>query len=158
MKKVSNQSGFGTLELIIAAGILLVVVTSVSAAFYTFHRFSNELSHDAQAALLLEEGLEALQIMRDYGWTANIASADMETPYSVHWDGNAYVLSEDLVLINNAYLREVEFHEVRRNGSGVLSAGGSVDNSTRRAVVTVYLEEDMRVLGTVESLIHNSYE
>lgn len=158
MKKSSTKFGFSVIEVVISVGILLAIVVAVSIALQTFLQLSRHTSDVTQATLLLEEGAEALLIMRDLDWDTNIDSLSLNTPYSFHWNGSAYAFSVSPVTIDGKYRREVVFEEFRRDGNGVPDDNGDVDDNTLLARISVYLVADDSLLGTANSLVHNSYD
>lgn len=151
-----SHSGFSTFEILIATGILVAVVVAVSGslrAFVLLHVHTHELT---QTALLLEEGSEALQVLRDTSWSEQIATTTLDTTYHLYWNGSTYTLSATPSPIDGKWYREVVFHEVRRDSSGVLDDTGDVDVNTRQAVITIS-KLDGTILDSAQMLIHNSY-
>lgn len=157
MHRPAYNKGLSTFEIIIATGILVAVVVAVSGSLRAFVLLNTHTHELTQAALLIEEGSEAIQVLRDTDWDTHIATTTLSTAYSLYWDGDSYEWSFAPVLIDGLFYREVVFEEVRRDASGVLDESGDVDVNTRRAVITIKDSENS-VIDQAELLIHNSYE
>lgn len=158
MRTSISQKGFSTVELLIAVAILVAVTITVSASLQTFVQLSVHTAQTVRAGLLLEEGAEAVQILRDQDWDTTIGAVPDDTPYYLYWNGSDYVLTGTSTVIDGAFIREVVFSEIARDGSGVLDSSGTADTDSRRVTITIYRASDSTVLATAESLIHNSYE
>jgi hypothetical protein len=153
-----HYSGFSIIEIVIACAIFLSTV----AAFVTGNDILRQMSADAadktEAALLVEEGFEALLLLRDIDWDANIASLTLETPYHLYWDGDSYELSSNAVVIEGRYQRQVSFFDVRRDGTGAISSTGTIDPDTRRVRIEIWRVDPEEMLVVAEMLVHNDEE
>lgn len=157
MKRYTSEKGFSIIEVLLASAILISVSVAVTGAMKLFVVFSNQAEGKTQAVLLIEEGAEALQSLRDEGWDTNIAPLSLGESYFLYWDGEGYVLSNEEVLIDETYRREVVVEEVRRNGSDVISDSGTVDPDTKEATISIYRDSDDQLLGSASLLIHHAY-
>ena len=158
MQKFHASFGFSVVEIVVAVSIFLVAIAAFIVSFDTLRSLDSHTEERTQAALLLEEGSEAVLLLRDLNWEENIAAATIGTTYYLHWDGSNYLLSEDEVVISSKYLRTVVFSRVYRDGSGYLATSGSEDENTRRVQISIILEGNNEELVSAEMLIHNSYE
>jgi hypothetical protein len=88
--------------------------------------------------MLLDEGAEALRLMRDDGWTTNIASLTVDTPYRLAWN-NAWTATTSTALIDNYFDRTFTLSSVSRDASSydIVSSGGTADTNTKKATVSV---------------------
>lgn len=144
-------------EILVAAGIFVTAVSVFLVSFGFLDDLSNHASDRTKAALLLEEGAEAMLLLRDLGWEDNIAALEEETPYSLYWDGASYVTAEGEVA-TNGLVRSVTLFPVYRNGSDAYALSGTLDPDTKRVLIEVKREADDEVLTSAEMLVHNSYE
>lgn len=158
MQKFHNSFGFSVVEIVVAVSIFLVAIAAFVVSFDTLRSLDSHTEERTQAALLLEEGSEAVLLLRDLDWADNIASTTIGATYYLYWDGSNYLLSEDEVVISSKYLRTVVFSRAYRDGSGYLASSGSEDVNTRRVQIGVVLQETNEELVSAEMLIHNSYE
>ena len=158
MQNFRINFGFSVVEIVVAASIFLVTIAAFIVSFDTLRSLDSHTEDRTLAALLLEEGGEAVLLLRDLSWEDNIAGADIDTTYYLYWDGSNYVLSEEEIVISSRYVRTVVFSRAYRDGSGYLSSTGSEDENTRRAVVSIVSAIDGTEIVKAEMLVHNSYE
>ena len=158
MQKFRISFGFSVVEIVVAASIFLVAIAAFIVSFDTLRSLDSHTEDRTIAALLLEEGGEAVLLLRDLDWEANIAGATNGTTYYLHWDGTNYVLSEEEVVISSRYIRTVVFSPAYRDGSGYLASTGSEDENTRRVLVSIVSAVDDTEIVSAEMLVHNSYE
>lgn len=147
------------LEVIVAAAIILVVVTAAAGAWQLYIRTSALGSNISQAAIMAEETGEVLRLLRDNGWTQNIASLSLGTSYQLYWNGSTYSATTSDVILQAKYIRKFTLSSVNRDASyNVVSSGGSNDPNTRKALITVVLTS-ATTSPLVQSaiLIHNVY-
>jgi len=152
-----KQSGFSVVEVVIAASILLALVVAISASLQAFVTLSRHTTDVTQATLLVEEGGEALLLMRDIDWEINFGNTELDTVYNLYWNGTSYVLSTSSVAIDGLYRREVVFDSVSRDNDGILDENGDVDTNTLKAAIAVYRVTDNKLLSNGNSLLHNTY-
>lgn len=152
--------GFSVAEIVIGAAIVAVAVTAVSSAWVFYSKLSGESTRTNQGALLLEEGNEALQYMRDKGWTANIANLSLNTTYYLVWNGSDYEATTTATLINSSYTRTISFTPVRRDSSdNIVSSGGTIDTGTRLATINIYPQNATTGPAILQgqTLVHNIF-
>lgn len=154
----NTRQGFSMVEIIVSASIFLTVVVGFVAAFDAFTKLTQHTAEQTAASLLLEEGAEAVLLLRDLGWAENIGSLALEQPYSLHWTGATYVATSTDAVIEGAYVRHLTLASVERNGSDVIVESGTIDPDTLYATLSVSRASDGTVLGTADMLIHNIYE
>lgn len=150
------KRGFSIIEIIIACAIFLGTVTAFVAASEILRDLQARAEDKTAAALLLEEGAEAILLLRDLGWDAHFGSLTLESPYSLYWDGDSYELSGSDVEIGG-YLRRVVFSEVLRDGGGAYSSSGTVDPDSLKAEIEI-LTIDGESIETGAMLVHNIHE
>lgn len=151
-------SGFSIVEIIAAAAIFVAAVSVFVVSFNVLHGLSARTEARTEAAVLLEEGAEAMLIFRDQGWSETIEPLALDTAYALYWDDGSYRLATGTVLVNGAYRRTVTLSSAYRNASGVFSDTGAIDPDTRIAVIEVRSSGDGELLATSKMLIHNAYE
>jgi prepilin-type N-terminal cleavage/methylation domain-containing protein len=150
------QRGFGLVEIIVASAIIVTIMVAVTGAFQLYIKTANINGQYAQTALLTEESKEALRVLRDQGWTANIASLTLNTTYYLYWNGSQYVATTTQTYIQNNFLRTIVFTSVMRDSSfNIVPSGGTIDTYTRK--VTVTISNASTTLASTDFLIHNVY-
>ena len=156
--KMLNKRGFSVVEIIIAAAIFTLTVGAFVLASEVLRELAANNVERTEAALLLEEGAEAMLILRDFSWEANVAILETDSLYYLYWDGSSYQMSEEEVVINQSYLRRVTLYEAHRNASGTYVESGTVDPDTRRVLIEIIKVDDNTELASAEMLLHNAYE
>ncbi|MEN9647512.1 MAG: hypothetical protein RLY57_316 [Candidatus Parcubacteria bacterium] len=132
-----NKKGFGLVEVVIAAGIISAVIGALIATTNTFFKSSRSTTSDVKAGYLLEEGVEALKVMRDGGYTANISSLSNNTSYYFSWNGTTWTANTSTTSIDSVFYRTVKLGAAYRDGNSDLANSGTLDANTRKATVTV---------------------
>jgi Tfp pilus assembly protein PilV len=152
-----TRSGMSVIEIIIAAAIILAVTAGAAAAWTTYIRMTNSSSQKIIAALLLDEGSEAVQLFRDSTWK-NLSSLSLSTPYYLYWTGTKYATSTSKVLIQTNYIRTITLKSVMRDANfNIIASGGTTDANTYDVTVAVSLATSSTPIATSEMLIHNVY-
>lgn len=158
MQKFSINFGFSVVEIVVAASIFLAAIAAFIVSFDTLRSLDAHTEERTQAALLLEEGSEAIILLRDFSWEDNIASLNTGVTYYLQWNGSSYILSETESVIDSKYLRTVVFSPAYRDGSGYLVSVGTEDENTRRVQITISSTTSGEEIVSAEMLVHNSYE
>jgi len=136
------RKGFGVIEIIVACVIIGIVVSSLVEVGVLSLRLSLLASHRVETVFLLQEGIEAMKLLRDRSWNTNIAPLSLGAPYYLSFDGSNYNLAAaPSPLINGVFQRTVMISAVKRNGSGDIDAAGSTDPSTKKVTIEVLWQE-----------------
>lgn len=137
------RRGYSLIEIVVAVGLVLAFVSSVVAASHFELRAVHESARRGKAAFLLEEGLEAVRILRDRGWSDNIALLVSGQTYYPVFSINWKVVSADPGPIDGLFTRTVVFGDVWRRDADSdivdVSSGDpkTLDPGTRQVTVTV---------------------
>ena len=158
MQQTLKEKGFSIVEILVAAAVFVSAITVFVFSFEFLGGLSDKTADTTQAGVLLEEGAEAVLLLRDQGFDANIAALETETPYYLYWNGSAYATSESEVLIAGRYTRTITIFPAYRNGSDAIAPSGTEDPATRRVRIEVMRDEDGEVLAASEMLIHDTYD
>ena len=115
-----SKKGFGLIEIVVAAAIVSISLFAlINASKASFQAIDASLMQK-RAEFLSEEGVEALKIMRDSGWTANISSLSSGTTYYPRFDAstNSWSLSTtDPGAIDGIFTRTITLSGVYRRNS-----------------------------------------
>lgn len=138
MTRKNYQRGATLVEAVVAVSVFLVVVLSLSGVITFSMKAVLENATKVQAGFLAEEGLEAVRLMRDAGWTANIAGQSSGTPFYLEFNGAAWTATETSTTIEGIFERQVVFADVYRDFSqNIVSSGGTLDPNIRKVTVEV---------------------
>lgn len=156
----NSLKGISIVEVIIAAGIIAVSVTGIVGAIQIYLKIVHQNAREVQAVLYLEETAEALQYLRDISYDLYFNQTNINTSYTVFWNGSGYDLATSSIMLPYDMTRTIVFENVSRDSNDqIVVSGGSVDSNTKKAIITVswpYQGETKTVSS--EMLIHNMYE
>lgn len=145
--------GFMMVEVLVAVSIIAVSVLSAMAVSQKAVQVSRQAFHTAQAAFLLEEGAEAVRILRDNSWN-NISALTAGTTYYPAFSGGTWTLS---ATPNTAgiFTRTVTLSGVNRDGTtGDISQSGTADAQARLVTVSIsWLEGGVTITKSAQFYI-----
>jgi Tfp pilus assembly protein PilV len=154
------REGIALVEVIIAASIILIFVSSLVTAFNLYLRMATSHANKISAALLSEEGIEAVKILRDISWDENIFALTPDADYYLYFDGTTWLPTTTAVYIDGVYERTFKLSEVYRDSSSdIVSFGGSVDPDTRLVLVSVsWSERNATTTKSISTYITNLFK
>lgn len=124
-------------EILVSASIIVAVVLAAMAVAQKSIQLSNRSLHTSQASFLLEEGAEAVRILRDNAWN-NISSLDVNITYYPTFSEGTWFLSSNSSTIGK-FTRTVNIANVSRNNStGDIAVSGTDDPGTKLITITVF--------------------
>ncbi len=153
MSKSIYKKGFMVVETLIAVSIITASILAASAVTQKSVRVSRQAFHSTQAAFLLEEGAEAVRILRDNNWS-NISGLSLATNYYPTFSGGTWTLSSTAGTVG-IFTRTVTIANVNRdNITDDISASGTEDTGTKLVTVTVsWLEGGTTATKTLQFYI-----
>jgi len=147
-KAANSQKGFSMLEAVVGTAIILSVFVGLITAYNIALKTSLGIAESIKAIYLLEEGIEAVIVMRDEGWDDNIASISPDNPYEFYWDGNTWTATTTPQVIDGLYVREFVVSPVYRDDNDDISSGGTLDDGTKKITVTVSWRSKQKEMAT----------
>lgn len=151
MKILKNKKGFSVLEIILASTLFLIMAIAISsllAQTYQSNRGGNEQTVASQYAA---EGIDAIRSIknRDFTLLANTSGSGISIV------GGVWAFSGTSTIFDNEYIRTVAITDVYRDVNGnIVSTGGTLDSSTKRASSTVVWSPTP---GKTNSVVLTSY-
>ena len=143
--------GFALVEAVVASAIALVVITGIIGTFSYTYRAAINNRQSVQAAFVEEEGLEAVRVLRDNGWTTNIASQTPSATAYLAFTNGEWGLTTTNTFIDEMFERKVVFSNVYRDtNKNIVASGGTLDPNIR--LVTVSVSWSSRGATTTRSL------
>jgi len=129
--------GFGLIEILVASAVLSVVLVAVSGFYQTSLNVSQTTGERITAAFLLEEGLEAVKIMRDDSWS-DITNLTTGTPLYYNWTGTTWATTTTNIFIDGLYERSFVVDDVYRDANDdIVFSGGTLDTGIKQVTVSV---------------------
>ena len=139
------QQGSLMVEVIVVVSIvtvsILVALTVAQKSIY----LARQSLHHSQSAFLLEEGAEAVKVIRDNAWSG-ISSLTLSTDYYLSFSGGTWTLSTTPSQVG-AFTRRIVFSSAYRDANQDLAPSGTLDDQTRLVTVTVSWTEGTQTLS-----------
>ncbi len=134
------------IEVIIASSIISLTLFTLVSVYSAVARYSLSNVRALKATQLVEEGVEVLHYLRDSGYTANIASLTLGSTYHLYWDSTVgsgtWTATTTNIELENRYQIDFVLSAVSRdNNFNVVTSGGTTDNNSRKALITVSWKE-----------------
>lgn len=121
--------GNSLVEVVVAAALLSAVAVSFLGAFSFLSRSHQRDTFAIKAALLAEEGIEALRYVKGAGWS-NLSAVVGQTRY-LELGPSSWALSTEPEVVDGQFYRSVAVSAVSRGASGdIVASGGAVDSGT----------------------------
>jgi Tfp pilus assembly protein PilV len=132
------RQGFAMVEAVVAISILAVILTALGSVSTKILSSSLDNTAKIQAAYLSEEGLEAARLLRDEGWSTNIAPIASGSGFYLYFNGTSWTSTSTNILIDSTFERRITLTEVRRdNTQHIVASGGTVDPNIKKVTVSV---------------------
>ena len=133
----TKKRGFGLLEIVIGLAVITLFLFGVLAVARLSARLSEENANNIKAAFLLEEGTEALKILRDAGWQQNIAALAISGDYYFSFDNGQWQATSSNVFIDGLFERKLRLENVYRDSQARIADSGELDSNTKKAALSV---------------------
>ncbi len=134
------SKGFGLIEVVVGAAIITASVLALIDAYNTYATYALNNSRNIQAALLAEEGIEAVKFLRDNSWSVKIAPLASTSVYYLSWNAGAWNLTTTTQsYVDGMFLRTLLVAAVNRDASSqdIVLTGGTTDPYTKKITVNV---------------------
>lgn len=144
-------------EVLVAVSIISISILAVMVVAQKSIQLSQRSLHASQAIFLLEEGAEAVRIIRDNNWT-NISDLSMNSDYYLEISGNTWILTGTVSTLGR-FTRTVQVSNVNRDVvSGSISSSGSDDPGTKLVLITVaWMEGGQNISKTLSFYLMNIF-
>jgi len=164
MRRFKNKNkGVFLIEVLVGASIMVAAMAAILGLYGSLSSLSLNNTSRIQAGMLLDEGAEALRLMRDSGWSKNIASLSNGTTYRLVWSGGTWTSTTSAYMIDGQFDRTFMLGPVYRDSTtyNIISSGGTLDTGTRAATVTVAWKDDLNKGATttksVQLYLYNTF-
>ncbi len=136
---VRQNAGIVLVEVLIACAILSVITFGIFSAAQKGIILSELTLRQAQSSFLLEEGAEAVKVIRDVSW-ATISGLTPGTTYYLSYNTSTNTWSLSITPSSiNSFTRTVVFSAVSRDETthDIVTSGGATDAGTKKVTITV---------------------
>jgi hypothetical protein len=161
MKKTCSKNkklGVSLVEIVIGSAVLTSVFFAAAGAVNQIRFLERETTHIIRANYLLLEGIDVVKIFRDTGWSSEIATLSLNTPYYLLWDSGAWTSTTTEIAIDGVFYRTVELDSVERDGNDNIADSGTLDPGTLELTSTVsWLGSSGTTTRSFETYITNLY-
>ena len=89
-ENTSAMKGFTLVEVVLVASIFSMFVVSLFGYYQKVLEVSKETTRYIHSGFLLEEGVEAMKLLRDESWSSRIAPLSTTTTYYLYWTGSMW--------------------------------------------------------------------
>lgn len=138
MNNDTFKRGIGLVEVVVGIAIFVAGVVAIIGGFRFFLVTGLANLNTVKAEFLLEEGFEAVRVMRDNAYDPNITDLVGAGTYYLTFTGNTWATTTSPTLVDGTFARTISLEEVRRDSNDdIVSSGGSVDSNTAEVTVTV---------------------
>lgn len=146
-----NSAGFLVVEVLVAVSIITASVLVGTAVAQKSIAVSRQAVHTLQATYLLEEGAEAIRIIRDNAWS-NITTLTVATDYYMTFSGGMWSLSTTPSTVG-IFTRKIVVTNVNRDATtwDIVTSGGANDAGTKLVTLTVYWTEGSQTITKILS-------
>ncbi len=146
------------MEIVIGLSVITLFLFGVLAVARLSARLSQENANNIKAAFLLEEGTEALKILRDAGWTANIASLAVASDYYFSFNNSQWQADASDVFIDGIFERKFRLENVYRDGQDRIADSGSLDPNTKKVSLSVsWRQRSATTTKTISTYLTNLF-
>lgn len=136
MTKLKLNKGLSVVEVVIGAAIILLTVSATALAFRSIIRSASLANRVTAAAFLLEEGVEAVKIIRSTNWD-NIANLNTGTAYTLVLSANTWTTQTNRQFVDGLFDRTVTINNVYRDGNDDIASSGALDDDTKQVTISV---------------------
>jgi len=158
-KKIKINKGFSLVEIVIGASIISLFLFASVPLFQSYLKAGSQNTKIIQASFLLEEGIEAVKMLRDNGWQNNITTLDTGTEYHLYFNGVSWETSNSSNQIDGVFRRTVTLSDVYRDNSDNIAESGTIDSDTQKVDVSVsWLGNRGTTTKTLSTYITNIFD
>lgn len=129
--------GIGLIEAVAGISIASVFMFSIMLASQLSQKIVGESVRNIQAYFLLEEGVEAVKILRDTGWSSGIGNQAAGADYYFAYNGITWTSTASNVYIDGIFERKFNLNNVYRDANDDIADSGTLDSGTKKATISI---------------------
>lgn len=145
-------------EIVVGAAVLSTALLGIATFFQSALVVSGTTGAAIRGDYLLEEGVEAVKLLRDESYAANLSQFSTTTPTYLTWNGTIWATSTTNVYIDGMFERNILAGDVVRDVNGDIAAAGTFDPNTKLITVTVaWQARGATTTKTIQTYIMNIF-
>lgn len=131
------NKGFGLIEIVVGVSIISICLFGLAAISELSLKAMNEALKSTKASFLLEEGMEAVKILRDAGWSPNLASITTGEKKYLNFNGVGWQSTSSNLYVDGVFERSFILENVYRDLNDDITLSGTLDPDIRKITVSV---------------------
>jgi prepilin-type N-terminal cleavage/methylation domain-containing protein len=147
-----KERGFSLIEVIFAIAILSALFLAIAKYFEVSAHTTHQTLMEGKAGFLLEEGVEAVDLLRDGSYQNNIVNLQTAKTYYLSWNGTQWVATTTPEIIGGTLHRKFTLSDVYRNSAGDIASSGTLDSGTKKLTMSVSWKDHYSNQTSTESL------
>jgi len=156
----NNKSGFGLLEIIVGIAVISISIFGITSVSAISLRAINEALNNVKVSFLLEEGVEAVKILRDTSWLLNIAPLISGDNNYLNFNGSTWQTVSVNTFIDSKFERKFILENVLRDANYDIANSGTLDTNTKKFTVLVSWRErtgttTKQISGYITNIFNN---
>lgn len=158
--RVCRRGGVALVEVLVASAIIASAFVAIIGIYSSLSVFSVRALPRIQAAMLAEEGIEALRSMRDGGFDSHIGNLSISTSYHLHWStaSSSYSATSTVQSVDGTFYRTFTLSNVYRDGSYNIAPSGTLDADARLVTMNVsWWDRTATSTYTLQSYLSNAF-
>ena len=156
MTSFKSGCGFALIEALVSAAILSTVLAFAVGAYLVSTKTAGANGANVEATFLADEGIDAVRVIRDKGWSVNITPLTVNSTYYLTWSGSTWVATTTNTYVDNTFERKFVLSAVYRDANSDIAASGNLDPNTKKVTVSVsYLKGSATTTKTLVVYITN---
>ena len=158
-KKNILNKGFNLLEIVVGVTIISIFLLAVAPLFQSFLKIGYGNTKIIQASFLLEEGVEAVKILRDDSWQNNISTLNTGTDYFLYFNGDSWQTTTSYSQIDGIFERKFIISDVYRDENDDISLSGTLDSNIKKIDMSIsWLKDKGTTTKTVATYVTNLFD
>lgn len=154
-----TQKGQSLVELLIVIGLFVVIAPAILTGFVSSREARPQRERRLESLVLLREAEEALRTVREEDWANIDSNITMGSAYHPEIFGSTWTLVSGSETVNTAFTRQIVINDVQRDSGGaIVASGGTVDDSTKAATITVSWTEPIAASSEATVYLTRSYD
>jgi len=157
-KDKKTRGGFGIIEAVVGIAVISVMIFGAASVIKTAMVAERGAAQNIKSAYLLEEGMEAVKLLRDESWASNIAPLLSGADNYLEFNGTKWLATSSNIYIDAVFERKFRADNVLRDINDDISSSGALDQDTKKITVFVsYRNKSATTTKQISAYITNIF-